>query len=62
MFDRLRAPVLRIMRVPHDPDPPVGAPGSVQVFRAGRNFYKLRLLRWGLGQLGALIGIVVGPE
>lgn len=59
MFDRLRAPVLRIMRVPHDPDPPAGAPGSVQVFRAGRNFYKLRLLGWAMGQLGALIGIVL---
>ncbi|HUR58791.1 MAG TPA: PH domain-containing protein [Opitutaceae bacterium] len=59
MFERLRTPVLRLMRVPHDPDPPMGAAGSVQVFRAGRNFYKIRLLRWGLGQVGALLGIVL---
>lgn len=59
MFERLRTPVLRFMRVPHDPDPPAGAPGSVQVFRAGRNFYKLRLVRWGMGQIGALIGIAL---
>lgn len=58
MFDRARQHVLRLFRVPHDPDPPAGAPGSLIVFRAGRNFYKLRLLRWGLGQLGALVGIV----
>ncbi len=59
MFDRIRHWVLRFMRVPHEPVPPAGAPGSVRVFRAGRNFYKLRLVGWGFGQLGALIGIVV---
>lgn len=58
MFERTRPHVLRLLRVPHDPDPPAGAPGSLVVFRAGRNFYKLRLLRWALGQLGALAGIV----
>ncbi len=58
MFNWVRTPVLRILRVPHDPDPPAGAPGSVRVFRAGRNFYKLRLLGWSLGQVGALAGIV----
>jgi hypothetical protein len=59
MFERLRAPVLRLMRVPHDPDPPTGAAGSIQVFRAGRNFYKLRLVRWAFAQVGALAGIVL---
>jgi hypothetical protein len=29
----------------------------VRVFRAGRTFYRLRLGRWGLGQLGAIAGI-----
>lgn len=57
MFDWVRQQVLRFMRVPHDPEPPFGAPGSIRVFRAGRNYYNLRLLRWGLGQFGALIGI-----
>jgi membrane protein YdbS with pleckstrin-like domain len=58
MFDRLRPPLLRLLRVPHDPDPPAGAPGSLRVFRAGKNFYQLRLARWAFGQLGALAGIV----
>lgn len=58
MFEPIRSRVLRIFRVPHDPDPPAGAPGSIRVFRAGRNFYKLRLLRWGAGQVGALAGII----
>lgn len=59
MFDSIRTRVLQLFRVPHDPDPPAGAPGSVRVFRAARNFYKLRLLRWGVGQLAAVAGIVV---
>ena len=57
MFDWIRRQVLHFMRVPHDPEPPVGAPGSIRVFRAGRNYYKLRLIRWTLGQVGALVGI-----
>jgi hypothetical protein len=58
MFDKLRTRLLHVMRVPHDPQPPTGAPGSVRVFRAGKNLYKLRLLRWGLAQAGAIAGIV----
>ena len=59
MFDWIRQRVLHFLRVPHDPAPPFGAPGSVRVFRAARNYYNLRLVRWGFGQVGALIGIVV---
>lgn len=59
MFEPVRRSVLQLLRVPHEPDPPAGAPGTVRVFRAGRNFYKLRLLRWGAGQLGALAGIIL---
>ena len=58
MSDRLRTWVLHVMRVPHDPAPPFGAPGSVRVFRAGKNFYHLRLARWSLTQLVALAGII----
>lgn len=57
MFDRFRSGVLRLMRVPPDPDPPAGAPGSLRVFRAGCNLYYIGLVRWGLGQAGALAGI-----
>jgi hypothetical protein len=59
MFNWIRQEVLQFMRVPHDPEPPFGAPGSVRIFRAGRNYYNLRLFRWSLGQFGALIGITV---
>ncbi len=58
MYDRLRLWVLHVMRVPHDPEPPFGAPGSIRVFRAGRNYFKLRLFGWGVAQLIVLAGIV----
>lgn len=58
MFEWMRAHALKWLRVPHEPEPPFGAPGSVRAFRAGRNYYKLRLLRWGIGQIGAVVGIV----
>lgn len=56
-MDWIRNQLLRAMRVPPEPSPPMGAPGSVRVFRAGRNLYKLRLIGWGFGQLGGVLGI-----
>ncbi|MCF7687091.1 MAG: PH domain-containing protein [Cephaloticoccus sp.] len=58
MFDWLRGTILRVARVPAQPVPPSGAPGSARIFRAGRNFYKLRLVRWGFTQIGAVVGIL----
>lgn len=57
MFEWVKTRVLRLMRVPHEPEPPLGAPGSVRVFRAGLNHYRLRVLRWYFGQAGAIVGI-----
>lgn len=59
MFTRLCAFLLPLLRIPPEPAPPWGAPGSVKVFRAGRNFLRLRLLRWGIGQLATAVGIAV---
>lgn len=57
MFDRARTLALHWLRVPPEPQPPAGAPGSARTFRAGRNFYKLRLAGWAFAQIGGLIGI-----
>jgi hypothetical protein len=57
MLARIRPQLFRLLRIPHEPEPPLGAPGSIRVFRAGRNFYYVRLLRWGLTQLGAAVGL-----
>lgn len=58
MFDRLQSLLLRLLRVPPEPEPPSGAPESVRVFRAGRNYLRLRLALWGIGQSLALAGII----
>jgi membrane protein YdbS with pleckstrin-like domain len=58
MFDRLRQGVLQVARVPAAPQPPHGAPDSVRVFRAGRNFYRLHLLAWFTAQLATAFGII----
>lgn len=52
----LRDTVLDLLRVPPKPEPPPGSPP--RVFRAAPNFYKLKLIRWGIGQVGALFGIM----
>lgn len=57
MYGWIRDRVLRLMRVPHEPEPPMGAPGSVRVFRAGINHYYLRFARWVFAQAGAMVGI-----
>lgn len=59
MFTRLCAFLLPLLRIPPEPAPPWGAPGSVKVFRAGRNFFRLRLLRWGIGQFATAVGIAL---
>jgi uncharacterized membrane protein YdbT with pleckstrin-like domain len=51
-----RDSLLRFLHVPHTPTPPPGSPP--RIFRAAPNFYKLRLIRWGLTQLAAIIGVV----
>jgi len=60
MFNRLQRFLLRLLRVPAEPEPPFGAPNSTQVFRASKNYFKLRCLGWGLGQAVVLAGIVLG--
>ena len=51
-----RDTVLRAMRVPPTPEPPPGSPP--RVFRAAPNFFKLRLLHFGLTQLLVIFGLV----
>lgn len=58
MFERLRNLLLRLLRVPPEPEPPFGEPSSIRVFRASRKLYQLRLIGWGAAQLAALAGIV----
>jgi membrane protein YdbS with pleckstrin-like domain len=43
--------LLRLLRVPAEPDAPDGSPESIRIFRAGRNYYRWRLIVWGFSQL-----------
>lgn len=60
MIAALQRRLLALLRVPPQPDPPAGAPGSVRFFQAARNYFRYQLVTWGIGQAGALWGLVVG--
>lgn len=51
--------LLRLFQVDERPEPPPGSPESLRVFRASPKYFRYSLLTWGLGQGGALIGLIV---
>ena len=51
MHETAKRALLRLLRVPAEPKPPEGTPESIRVFRAGRNYYRWRLVMWGTLQL-----------
>lgn len=55
---RLSHALLRGLRLPPEPTPPAGAPGSIRVFRAARNYYNLRLAFWTFRQAATLAGLI----
>ena len=59
MHDRFKAIVLRLLRVPAEPHAPAGSPGSVKVFRAAPNFYRLNLFVWAIRQVAAFGALLV---
>ena len=52
--------VLAFLKVPPDPQPPAGSPDSLQVFRAGISYYRLKLTVWALRQVGVLAAFIFG--
>jgi len=58
MYEPTRRWLLRLLKVPPEPDAPWGDPASVRVFRAGRNYFRLQLAGWALAQVLALAGII----
>ncbi|HYW08080.1 MAG TPA: PH domain-containing protein [Longimicrobium sp.] len=59
MFDALKAWLLRVLRVPPEPSAPEGG-RIIRVFRAAPNYFRMKLILWGLTQLAALAGLVAG--
>ena len=58
MLDALRSTLLRLLAVPAEPHPPDGDTGHARIFRAAPAYFNYRLVLWGVGQLGALLGLV----
>ena len=58
MFDTVRRRMLAVLRVPPEPQPPVGDPASLRVFRAGRNYYRLRMATWAAAQVIGLAALL----
>lgn len=58
MYEPLRHRTLALLKVPLEPHPPAGNPASLRVFRAGRNYFRLRLAAWITAQVFALAGIL----
>jgi membrane protein YdbS with pleckstrin-like domain len=50
MLAAVQRTVMRFAKVPPEPHPPSGSPGSIRVFRAAENYWKLVLVKWGLKQ------------
>jgi Bacterial PH domain len=58
VFELLKGLALRIARVPPEPQPPAGSPGSIRIFRAAPNYWKYLLVTWGVKQLAGAFAIV----
>jgi membrane protein YdbS with pleckstrin-like domain len=58
MYETLRRWALAILKAPPEPQPPIGDPASLRVFRAGRNYFRLRMAGWVLAELIALGGLI----
>ncbi len=56
----LRPLALRWLRVPHEPQAPAGSPGTLRVFRAGVNLFRLQMGLWVLRQGLVFVGLAFG--
>jgi len=59
MLEVFRAWVLDVLRIPTEPTIPTDA-REIRVFRAGRNYFRYRLVLWAATQITALVGLLGG--
>jgi membrane protein YdbS with pleckstrin-like domain len=52
--------VARLLRIPHEPEPPIGDHDSVRTFRAAKAFYRYQLALWGMKQVATFTGLAIG--
>ena len=60
MLEPLQRSLRRLLKVPPEPDAPLGEPSSLRVFRAAPGFLRYRLIGWGWKQISALVGLLFG--
>ena len=58
MFSLIKDPLLGILRVPSEPQPPIGETGTLLTFRAAPNYFRYRLVVWAIGQMFTLLGLI----
>jgi len=58
VISRLKSLMLRLLKVPPEPQLPAGAADTARVFRASKRYLQLKLLNWGMGQVFTLIGLI----
>ena len=56
----MTAYLLGLLRVPPEPQAPDGSPESIRIFRAGRNYYRWRLMVWAMTRLMGFVGAFAG--
>jgi len=57
LYEALKDTLLQLLRAPaHPPEPPLGSPGSVQVFRASPRYLTLQLIRH-FGSMGSALAL-----
>jgi membrane protein YdbS with pleckstrin-like domain len=60
MYDRVKALLLRLARVPPEPLDPMGDARSLRVFRASPGYLRYITVGWLLSQAAVLIGLLIG--
>ena len=56
IYKPLKVLLLKLLKAPtQPPEPPIGSPDSVKVFRASHNFLKYQIIFWGFGLVTGLI-------
>ena len=54
-YSGLKGRLLRVLRVPSEPDAPAGHEGTLRTFRAAPSYYRYKLALWSIGQFFTVV-------